>query len=78
MKMFLFTVFICVLDPLYTLSSERDHAQATVQSHLLHDEMVGVLTVFKPFLQFLFKAKEEPEAQLEGFQICPLERASSG
>uniref|UniRef100_A0A670JT65 Cilia- and flagella-associated protein 91 n=1 Tax=Podarcis muralis TaxID=64176 RepID=A0A670JT65_PODMU len=34
MKMFLFTVFICVLDPLYTLSSERDHAQATVQSHL--------------------------------------------
>uniref|UniRef100_A0A670JQE4 Cilia- and flagella-associated protein 91 n=1 Tax=Podarcis muralis TaxID=64176 RepID=A0A670JQE4_PODMU len=39
MKMFLFTVFICVLDPLYTLSSERDHAQATVQSHLLHDEM---------------------------------------
>nr|XP_056704341.1 cilia- and flagella-associated protein 91 [Euleptes europaea] len=31
--------FDYLYDPLYTLSSERDHAQATVQSHLLNDEM---------------------------------------
>ncbi|XP_033028866.1 cilia- and flagella-associated protein 91 [Lacerta agilis] len=31
--------FDFIYDPLYTLSSERDHAQATVQSHLIHDEM---------------------------------------
>ncbi|XP_044283998.1 cilia- and flagella-associated protein 91-like [Varanus komodoensis] len=31
--------FDFLYDPLYTLSSERDHAQATIQAHLMHDEM---------------------------------------
>ncbi|XP_060092322.1 cilia- and flagella-associated protein 91 [Heteronotia binoei] len=31
--------FDFLYDPLYTLSSERDHAQATVRAHLLNDEM---------------------------------------
>uniref|UniRef100_A0ACB8EST7 Uncharacterized protein n=1 Tax=Sphaerodactylus townsendi TaxID=933632 RepID=A0ACB8EST7_9SAUR len=35
-----------VSDPLYFLSSERDHLQATVQSHVLNDEMKK-LPVFK-------------------------------
>uniref|UniRef100_A0A8C6X952 Uncharacterized protein n=1 Tax=Naja naja TaxID=35670 RepID=A0A8C6X952_NAJNA len=28
-----------LLNPLYELSSEKDHAQANVQAHLIHDEM---------------------------------------
>uniref|UniRef100_A0A8D0B6B2 Cilia- and flagella-associated protein 91 n=1 Tax=Salvator merianae TaxID=96440 RepID=A0A8D0B6B2_SALMN len=31
--------FDFLYDPLYVLSSERDHAQATIQAHLIHDEM---------------------------------------
>ncbi|XP_062984898.1 cilia- and flagella-associated protein 91 isoform X1 [Elgaria multicarinata webbii] len=31
--------FDFLYDPLYVLSSERDHAQATIQAHLMHDEM---------------------------------------
>ncbi|ETE67009.1 AMY-1-associating protein expressed in testis 1, partial [Ophiophagus hannah] len=32
--------FDFLYDPLYELSSEKDHAQANVQAHLIHDEMV--------------------------------------
>lgn len=35
-----------ILDPNYSLSSERDHAQATVHAHLMHDELVGAVRVF--------------------------------
>ncbi|XP_077202407.1 cilia- and flagella-associated protein 91 isoform X2 [Paroedura picta] len=46
-QVFLFLGFIINQnDPLFTLSSERDHAQATVQAHLLNDEMKK-LPVFK-------------------------------
>ncbi|KAL8202516.1 UNVERIFIED_CONTAM: hypothetical protein K2H54_015962 [Gekko kuhli] len=38
--------FDFLYDPLYTLSSERDHAQATVHAHLMNDEMKK-LPVFK-------------------------------
>ncbi|XP_048360401.1 cilia- and flagella-associated protein 91-like [Sphaerodactylus townsendi] len=38
--------FDFLYDPLYFLSSERDHLQATVQSHVLNDEMKK-LPVFK-------------------------------
>nr|XP_020645247.1 protein MAATS1 isoform X1 [Pogona vitticeps]XP_020645248.1 protein MAATS1 isoform X1 [Pogona vitticeps] len=31
--------FDFLYDPIYMLSSERDHAQATVQAHLAHDQM---------------------------------------
>ncbi|KAJ7315906.1 hypothetical protein JRQ81_002068 [Phrynocephalus forsythii] len=31
--------FDFLYDPVYMLSSERDHAQATVQAHLIHDQM---------------------------------------
>ncbi|XP_070597996.1 cilia- and flagella-associated protein 91 isoform X1 [Erythrolamprus reginae] len=31
--------FDFLYDPLYELSSEKDHAQANVQAHLIHDEM---------------------------------------
>lgn len=44
---------VSILDPVYLLSSERDHAQATVQAHLIHDQMVGDLT-FRQFLYNLY------------------------